>query len=302
MTGLYIHIPFCRSKCAYCDFSSIPLKADVPQSYIDALGAEMKRYRGRELKTVYLGGGTPSLLSPAQIRDLGERITDTFNTSSVTEMTCEVNPESLTAEKISALQDIGVNRISMGLQSTDDTSLQWLGRIHSVRDFEIAYRVARDAGFTNIGIDLIYGLPGQTPDAWARVLQTAIEYQPDHMSLYALSIENGTPLAQQRISVDDDSQADMYQWAGTFLADNGLTHYEISNWATPGCQSLHNLNYWLGGHYIGIGAAAASCDGLRRWVNDRDSARYTERILAGGDPVADEEFLDDSMRLTEHLI
>ena len=302
MTGLYIHIPFCRKKCDYCDFSSVPSVTGVPQSYVDVLAADMRRYRGEAIETVYIGGGTPSLLTSGQIRAIGALISDTFDTTAVTEMTCEVNPESVTLETIAALRDIGVNRISMGLQSTDDAALRWLGRIHTAHEFEIAFRTVRNAGCDNIGIDLIYGLPGQTVDSWRSVLEKAIAFHPEHMSLYALTIEPGTPLAERKIIVDQDMQADMYEWAGKFLAANGFVQYEISNWAKPGYESRHNLIYWRGGRYIGIGAAAASCDGRRRWVNERDGAQYTRLVQTDNNFVVDDECIEGPIRDAEHLM
>jgi oxygen-independent coproporphyrinogen-3 oxidase len=262
----------------------------------------MVRYRGAALGTVYIGGGTPSLLSREQIAVLGALIRDTFDTGAVGEMTCEVNPESVTPEKIEALRAIGINRVSMGLQSTDDEALRWLGRIHSVAEFERAYKTVRDAGCENVGIDLIYGLPDQTQDAWHSVLEKSVAYQPEHISLYGLTIERGTPLADRGARVNDDAQADMYEWAGAFLERRGFSQYEISNWARPGFESRHNLIYWRGGCYIGVGAAAASFDGSRRRVNDRDPGRYAALVKAGSDPVAEEELIGGPRRDAEHLM
>lgn len=302
MTGLYVHIPYCHAKCAYCDFASVPSADGVPQAYLDALAVEMSARGGARLETVYIGGGTPSLLSPAQIRRLGELISGSYDTAALGEMTCEVNPESVTPEKLDALRAVGMNRISMGLQSTRDADLCALGRIHSFGDFQNAWRVVRAAGFSNCGIDLIYGLPGQTLAEWQGVLADAAAHEPEHLSLYALAVEPGTPLAARGARVDADVQADMYEWAVSFLLSRGYEHYEISNWATPGFRSRHNLIYWRGGRYVGVGAAAASYDGSRRFVNERSPAAYCARLSAGASPVAEDEIIDEECHRRERVM
>lgn len=302
MTGLYIHIPYCRAKCAYCDFASVPSTDGVPQAYVDALAADMQTRRGARVETVYIGGGTPSLLSPVQIRQVGALIADHADTGALTEMTCEVNPESVTLEKLEALRAIGVNRISMGLQSTRETDLRALGRIHSFSDFTKAWRAVRDTGFSNCGADLIFGLPGQTVAAWQSVLAEAASCNPEHLSLYALTIEPGTPLAERGAPVDADVQADMYEWAVSFLSSRGYEHYEISNWAKPGFRSRHNLMYWRGGRYVGVGAAAASYDGARRFVNERSPDVYCARLSAGVSPIVDDEIIDEECHRRERVM
>lgn len=302
MAGLYTHIPYCSSKCAYCDFASVPSAAGVPEEYLDALSAEMRARPGARLETVYIGGGTPSLLSPAQIRRLGAFINCSYDTAAIEEMTCEVNPESVTPEKLEALRAIGVNRISVGLQSTSDEDLRLLGRVHSFNDYAAAWRSVRAAGFSNCGSDLIYGLPGQTLAGWQSVLAETAANEPEHLSLYALSVEPGTPLAARGARADADLQADMYEWAVSFLTSRGYEHYEISNWAKPGFRSRHNLLYWRGGSYVGVGASAASFDGTRRFVNERSPAVYCARLSAGASPVAEEEAVDEELRGRERVM
>lgn len=273
MAGLYVHIPFCRSKCAYCDFYSGPLRGFEPEAYADALMRELRARRREvgELQTVYIGGGTPSTMPPALLAPLlalapGER-------------TVEVNPDDITPAYADALMRAGANRVSMGIQSLDDAELRAVGRRHTAAAAVAAYRTLRAAGFANISLDLIYGLPGQTPDGWRRTLEATLDLGPDHLSAYLLSYEPGTRLDAMRragkvAEVSDDAAEQMYATLCELTRAAGMTHYEISNFAMPGREARHNAAYWDGTPYLGLGPGAHSFDGTLRRYNPSDLKAY----------------------------
>jgi oxygen-independent coproporphyrinogen III oxidase len=300
--GLYIHIPFCHARCGYCDFVTFTGKDDQRRSYIEALIREVERYAGREIATVFLGGGTPSVLEPDHLQSLFASLHQHFRLSPSAEITLEANPESVTSEKLSAWKAAGINRLSIGLQAYDDALLKAMGRLHTVRQFEEAYAAARRAGFSNLNIDLIYGFSGQTQDAWTQTLNAAIALEPDHLSLYALTIEERTPFGAQGMEVDADLQAAMYAGARSRLLNKGYAQYEISNFSKPGKECRHNLIYWRGQDYLGLGVGAVGCAGGTRWENHKNLGPYYKDIRAGRLPRSSEEVLDGPTRKFERLM
>ena len=279
--GLYVHIPYCIRKCNYCDFCSLPLgDGAVPDSYISRLIDEIRAYSKAEkrvLTTIYFGGGTPSLLAPDKMRLIVSAIKESFAIADNAEITFEANPGTLSEEKALEYRRLGFNRVSMGLQSIHDNEMKKLGRIHDYEDFLKSYNLLRKAGFDNINVDLMYGIPDQTKESFALTLENIIALAPNHISCYGLIIEEGTPFYKMAdtLNVPElDDECDMYEIAARMLADNGYSHYEISNYARAGFESRHNLIYWNSDDYIGVGAAAHSClDGIRR-SNTEDVSEY----------------------------
>lgn len=302
-TGLYVHIPFCRQKCNYCDFASYPGQEALIPAYLAALEREASLYSGRTFQTLYIGGGTPSLLSAAQLQvlcDLLARITGPF--SALREVTCEANPESLTPQKLTVLKAAGVERLSIGLQSWHDEELKTLGRIHTREDFLNAYQAARQAGFTNINIDLIAGLPGQTLDSFLNGLAGVLSLRPQHISVYGLQIEEGTPFFERGVLCDQLLMRRMLEETHRRLCAAGFEHYEISNFALPGCRALHNTHYWQNGEYVGLGAAAVSYLNGRRSQNTANIVEYIQKINRGESAVVFEETLEGKAKLGESLM
>jgi oxygen-independent coproporphyrinogen-3 oxidase len=281
--SLYVHIPFCQSKCAYCDFNSYAGLESLIEPYVGALIAEMGLWQepGQHMSvaTVFLGGGTPSLLPLPAVERIVTALRQRFRLAADAEFSCEANPGTVDLPYLQGLRSLGVNRLSLGVQSFHDDELATLGRIHTAAEAREASHTARQAGFDNVNLDLIYGLPRQTMTAWQHTVRKAIALRPDHLSLYALSLEEGTPLADAvahgRLPPPDaDLAADMYLWAEDALAAAGYQHYEISNWALPGRQCRHNLTYWLNESYLGLGAGAHSCFGGFRFANVKEPHRY----------------------------
>ena len=300
--ALYVHIPFCCAKCAYCDFNSYARQERLIPAYVDALLREAAFWSGANavatVETLYLGGGTPSLLPIEEAALLLDGLRRLFVIAPDAEITTEANPESVDTDRLRALRRLGVNRLSLGIQSFDDGELRLLGRIHDAATAETAYRAARAAGFADVSLDLIFGLPGQTVAQWRRSLESALALEPDHLSLYALTLEDSTPLSR-RVSAgkcpepDADVQADMYAWSGDRLAAAGYEHYEISNWAQPNHRCRHNLVYWRAEPYLGLGAGAHSYLAGCRFAGERTPRRYialVDRLAAAapaGDPLTD---------------
>jgi putative oxygen-independent coproporphyrinogen III oxidase len=278
LTGLYIHIPFCVRKCSYCDFYSIPAQTGFTESYIDAMLVECKAYGGMSFRTLFLGGGTPSILGADNLTRLVDGLRSTFDFSQLKEATIEANPESATEETLQSALEVGFNRISIGVQSLSDGELKAVGRIHSARQAVNAIELAKKVGFRNISADLIDGLPGQSWDSLHGSVDRLTSLGINHLSLYCLSIEHGTPLAQNPPGnlPSDDMQADLFEQARAYLNDKGFVHYEISNFALSGHECLHNLNYWRGGEYLGLGPSAASHLGGKRFKNRADLDAYLE--------------------------
>jgi oxygen-independent coproporphyrinogen-3 oxidase len=289
--SLYVHIPFCQSKCSYCDFNSYAGLESLIPSYIGALLAEMALWREAtqhmRAATVFLGGGTPSLLPLAEVERIMTALRQRFRLSDDAEVSLEANPGTIDCPYLQGLRSLGVNRLSLGGQSFHDDELAALGRIHTAAEAREAYDTARRAGFANVNLDLIYGLPRQTMIAWQDSVREAVALRPDHLSLYALTLEEGTPLADDvahgRLPPPDaDLAADMYLWAEGALAAAGYQHYEISNWALAGRQCRHNVACWLNEPYLGFGAGAHSCFGGFRFANVKDPRRYVTLVGESG--------------------
>jgi len=274
--GLYIHVPFCVRKCDYCDFYSLPERLDSLEAYIEAVLTEAQKYRKMSFQTIYLGGGTPSLLRAAGLSKLMYGLKRVFDLSGVIEATLEANPESVTRETLEAALENGINRISIGVQSLSNSELKRVGRIHTAEQAAAAIELAHSVGFNNISGDLILGLPGQDRQSLMLNLETLIGLDIQHLSLYCLSVEPHTPLAAN-LPADlpsDDEQAELYREAVNLTRKRGFTHYEISNLTLPEFECLHNLNYWRGGEYIALGPAAASHYEGKRYKNRADLDAY----------------------------
>jgi len=306
--GLYIHIPFCRSKCAYCDFYSVTQKEKIPL-FITSLIREMELYRGLfdRFDTIYLGGGTPSLLTAGQTKQILDALHETFLFSDDTEVTIEANPGDLTPETVSALHRAGINRINIGVQSFDDATLTLLGRRHSAAEAISAIENARGAGFGNVGIDLIYGAPGQDLGSWLETLRMALSFAPEHLSCYQLTLEPSTPLGLsyrrgEIIPPDDDLLYKFFMETSETLEEAGYAHYEVSNFARgEKWMSRHNRKYWDHTPYLGLGPAAHSFSVPRRWWNHRSLNRYIECTNMGMPPIGGSEILTGEQLRLERL-
>lgn len=290
MAGLYIHIPFCESKCIYCDFYSMANNNHLIDKYIDTLlveAAQRKNELNSEtITTVYLGGGTPSLLSITQLSKLVNVLKKVFDFSDVEEFTIEVNPDDVTADYIQQAKSLGINRVSMGVQSFNDEDLRFINRRHTAKQATDAIHIIKEAGINNISIDLIYGIPGQNIKIWKNNVDTAISLLVQHISAYTLMYEEGTRLSVMRSlgkinEVDDDVVAAMYDYLVAQLKSNGYTHYEISNFALPGFHSRHNSSYWNLTPYLGLGVAAHSFDGTVRRFNPSNLKKYLDALGEG---------------------
>jgi putative oxygen-independent coproporphyrinogen III oxidase len=312
--GIYVHVPFCSALCPYCDFAVVIGRADVHERYCKALVAEAAQYAGAQhASSLFIGGGTPTVLDPSLLRDLLDRIRDVMPLEDGAEITVEANPESVTEGGMRALAAAGVNRVSIGAQSFAPHVLRALGRTHSVEQAANAVASARAAAIQNVSLDLIYGGPGESMQDWTESLRKALETSPDHISAYALTIEERTPFGKSvaRGTMQEPEQDDLaakYEIAGEMLEGARYRHYEISNWARPGFESRHNLLYWTQGEYIGLGIGAHSHRDGVRWWNTRALTRYLadptgaregeERLDTKGRA---EEWLSLRMRLIEGI-
>lgn len=306
--GVYIHIPYCLSKCAYCDFTSEPLKSRTDlEHYLAALEAEIRLRASGRAETVYFGGGTPSLCAPGQIRRLLAVLAERLELAPGAEITLEANPATADRDSLAGFRRAGVNRLSVGVQSASDACLAQLGRAHSAAQAERLVREARAAGFENLSCDVIYGLPGQTVPQFRQDLESVTAWKPDHISLYALTLETGTPLAArvaagQEPLPDEDAAADMYEWSREYLLKNGFLQYELSNFSKPGKACRHNLLYWTDGEYLGLGTAAHSYEnGVRSW-NGSNLREYLQILEQGENPEKGREKLKLTKKIAEELI
>lgn len=301
--GLYVHLPFCRQKCRYCDFASFAGLEGRVDEYLRALGQEAAQSAITRFDTLYVGGGTPSVLSAEQLERLAGLLAERFGPiSAFKEATCEANPESLTPDKIRILRQAGFSRLSLGLQSFDDEELKKLGRVHDVNTFLQTYQNARAGGFDNMNVDLIAGQPGQPLDGFLRGLEKLVALRPEHISVYGLQIEEGTPFFESGLVCDQPLMRRMLEETHERLERAGFAHYEISNYALPGKEAAHNTNYWQNGPYVGLGSAAASYVGGVRRHNTADVNQYIARLQAGQSPVEFEEKLEGKAREGETLL
>jgi len=306
--GLYIHIPFCLRKCPYCDFYSVTALDKLP-AFLEALNTEMALYCGAfaPFDTVYIGGGTPSLLAPQQLALILGRVRENFPLLPDTEITLETNPADLDDASLAAIRGMGVNRLTIGCQSFDQALLAFLGRRHSAAHAAHAIAAARGAGFTNIGVDLIYGIPGQGIAQWLDTLRRCLAYQPEHLSCYQLTVEAGTPLGksyrQGAFSLpNEDLALEFFMQTAEFLEGAGYVHYEVSNFAQGmAFASRHNQKYWDHTPYLGLGPSAHSFTSNRRWWNYRSIDRYLAALGAGERPVAAAEPLTGEQLQLEAL-
>jgi oxygen-independent coproporphyrinogen-3 oxidase len=309
--GVYVHIPFCVAKCNYCAFNSYAGLEHLHADYVEAVKREIREWvRGREpalASSVYLGGGTPSAISTELLGMILQACRESFAAAADTEISVEANPGTVSSTSLSALRGQGVNRLSLGAQSFDDRVLETLGRIHTAADVKRGYESARHAGFQNVNLDLIYGIPEQTLEGWQRDLSVAIELEPEHLSLYCLTVEEGTPLAKsisrgEVPSPDPDLAAEMYTCAEERLAEAGYVHYEISNWAVGGRECQHNVTYWRNLPYLGFGAGAHSFDGRCRYCNVASPEEYVQRVAGGRDVIADRDEIDETLEMSDTMI
>jgi putative oxygen-independent coproporphyrinogen III oxidase len=304
--GLYVHVPFCRSKCPYCDFYSVPAIDAIP-AWIDAVHSEARMYRDEfpPFGTLYAGGGTPSLLAGRDLERLIRGLEGILSFEEGFEFTIEVNPDDVTPHLLEAYRALGANRLSIGVQSFDDGELRLLGRRHNVARAEEAIRAARNAGFSNIGIDVIFALPGQTEGSWRETLERVLIFEPEHLSCYELTLEPDAPLARMiegGAAVGDETKRDLFVMTSEFLEGRGYEHYEISNFARePVFRSRHNSGYWNHTPYLGLGPAAHSFNGGVRWWNADSISEYCDRVGAGERPVEGTEALTDGQLLLERL-
>ena len=306
---IYVHIPFCARICPYCAFYKDLLDRSQSERFCKAVLQELvgldRRARRIIPSTIYFGGGTPTALNIAQLELLLRGFHQALDLSPLIEWTIEANPGSVSARKAAVLKKFGISRISLGVQSWDDELLKVLGREHSADQAAESFRILRDAGFTNINADLMFGLPGQTLDQWRATLDKTIALQPDHISTYCLTYEEDTEFflrhARGEFRQDEDMDADFFEMTMAILEDAGYEQYEISNYARPGFESVHNRAYWLGKDYLGIGPSAVSTIGMLRWQNVRDYRAYIDRTLAGQSPLESSEDLTPEMKRTERV-
>ncbi|MEN3370667.1 MAG: hypothetical protein V7609_2810 [Verrucomicrobiota bacterium] len=308
VSHLYVHIPFCARICPYCAFYKERADPSQTQRFCEALLREADDLRARfaiKPATIFFGGGTPTALTTAQLEFLLGGLRDRFDLSSLREWTVEANPGSVSSRKAAALRRLGVNRISLGVQSWDDELLKLLGREHDAVQAEASFQVLRDAGFTNLSIDLMFGLPGQTLAQWETALAKTIELGPEHISTYCLTYEEDTEFFARQtrgeFREDPDSDARFLESAMRMLEGAGFEHYEISNYARSGYASAHNRGYWAGDDYLGIGPSAFSTVDLRRWQNVSDYRQYSDRILDGVSAVSSTEILTSEMKRGERI-
>ena len=304
--GIYLHIPFCIRKCNYCDFCSFP-DADgrLIEDYADELVRRIEDFSAKHGKrhadTVYFGGGTPTLMPARLFEKIISALNRGFDISSDAEITVECNPASIDKNGLAALRSLGINRLSIGLQSTNDTELKTLGRLHSFEDFRRTFCDAREVGFDNISVDLMHSIPKQTKESFRQSLSDLIVLSPEHISVYGLKIEEGTAFFYERESLDlpdEDTDAELYTLCCDFLSSNGYSRYEISNFARTGKESRHNLKYWMLDDYIGFGVAAHSCFEGERFGNSRDINAF----LAGEDISSQKQKISDEERLSEYVM
>ena len=301
MKGVYIHIPFCEKKCSYCAFSSFVMGKDKIDEYILHLTKEIRKRKGEEVDTIYIGGGTPSLLDEKQIKDIFSALKETFKISKDVEITIECNPNSLTKEKAKLYKKLGINRISIGVQSLDDDKLKFVGRKHNAKQAKESIEIVKKCGFDNISIDLLIGLKGETEENFLSQLKILVDMGVKHISTYMLQIEDKTMLKKMveenpNLLPNDEENVDIFEKTAKFLRKNGFLHYEVSNFAKKGFESRHNKKYWSGEEYIGFGLSAHSFEKGVRKANANTFKDYYQGKIAL------EEKLTDKQKIEEHIM
>lgn len=301
---LYIHIPFCPNICPYCAFYKESAGRERVETYLEALLKETEAWATRlRPRTIFLGGGTPSALSIPQFEKLLGGLRSRIDLSRLEEWTIEMNPATVASDKATLLREAGINRVSMGVQSWDDAVLKSLGRTHDSHKAEESFRILRQAGFDNLSIDLIFGVPGQSLASWRETLERSLRLAPEHLSAYGLTYEEDTEfflkLGRGEMAPDEGLEADQFELTATLLGDAGYLQYEVSNYSRPGRESLHNSAYWTGRDYLGLGPSAFSTVGSRRWRNIRDTGIYSETTLAGKTAVDFEEQVTAELKSKE---
>ncbi len=309
--GLYIHIPFCAKKCGYCDFTSLVGNGTQIDDYLSYLDKEFNLYKASgqidDIETIFIGGGTPSILSADQLERLFSIIGENVDLSKLREYTMESNPGSLTRDKLELMKAGGLNRLSIGLQASQDHLLKFLERIHTYEEFLESYRLARLAGFDNINIDLMFAFQGQTLEDWRETLEMVVSLEPDHISAYSLIIEEGTKFFNMYedgslTDYDEDEYVQMYRYTIDYLADKGYGQYEISNFAKQDKECRHNLIYWDDREYYGLGLGSSGYLGGKRYTNYKNMFNYYKKLDAGEKPIAFEETISNREKLNEYLI
>jgi oxygen-independent coproporphyrinogen-3 oxidase len=308
--GIYLHIPFCATRCHYCNFVTGGYEEQLAARYVRALREEIVQREWppaqTRVETIYFGGGTPTTLTPAQLGEILETIAQTFLIDDRAEVTIEANPGSLSEERLREIRQTGINRISFGVQSFDDRELAMIGRNHQAEEARRAVSMARSAGFDNLSLDLIAGLPEQRMETWKRNLAEIFALAPDHLSVYLLELYPDAPLSHriergELRAIEDELTVAMYYALVDEAPRHGFEQYEISNWARPGCQSRHNLKYWTGAPYAAFGVSAAGYDGGTRWANQRRLHDYLALIEGGVSPITERTVLDEADREGESL-
>ena len=310
MLGLYIHIPFCVRKCKYCDFNSFKLNIDEKKKYLSALSKEMELYKEKigqkEIDSIFVGGGTPSILNEEEIKILFDNINLNFKIKEDAEITMECNPGTLTLNKLKIMKKCGVNRLSIGLQAVQNHHLKYIGRIHTFEEFEKNYHEAKKVGFDNINIDLMYALPNQTKEDWMESLEKVVNLNPTHISAYSLILEENTELfdmyeRKEFKLLDEDTDIEMYEYTINYLKSHGYNQYEISNYAKKGFECKHNILYWKCENYVGIGTSASGFLDEIRYNNLFEIDKYEELILNGKKPIEWEEKLSIKDKIEESI-
>lgn len=310
MLGLYIHVPFCAQKCYYCDFNSYKIKSNEKEDYLINIEKEMKFYKeefkDKYFDTVFFGGGTPSILKIDELRKLVNYMYENFNIKKDAEITIECNPGTINKEKLKAIKEMGINRLSIGLQATQNYHLKSIGRIHTYEEFEKNYYDAIDVGLTNINIDLMYALPNQKEEEWKETLDKIIKLNPSHISAYSLILEEGTKLYDMYENnefdlLDEDTDIDMYEYTINTLKKHGYNQYEISNYAKQGKECKHNIIYWKCDNYLGLGPGASGYINDIRYSNIKNLNEYNNKINQNIKPIDEENKLNDKDKIEEFI-
>lgn len=310
MLGLYVHVPFCAQKCYYCDFNSYKINSNQKRDYLINIEREMKFYKDefkdKYFDTVFFGGGTPSILSVDELRKIVNNIYENFNIKENAEITIECNPGTINREKLKAMKNLGINRLSIGLQAVQNYHLKSIGRIHTYEEFEKNYYDAIEIGFNNINIDLMYALPNQKTQEWKDTLNKIVRLNPSHISAYSLILEEGTKLYDMYENkefklLDEDTDINMYNYTIETLKKYGYNQYEISNYAKENMECKHNIIYWECDHYLGLGPGASGFIGDRRYSNIEDICEYNDCILQNIKPVSEEIVLTSNDKIEEFI-